>query len=395
MSLSHRTTAHRAVRPSCDLLEARALLSAMMIHSPHVTGVAAEVASPRAQRVQGIVPNLPATADASISTIPANGDVNPYGVAFVPRDFPRGGLLHPGSVLVANFNASSNLQGTGTTIVQINPAGPAQAMAPVFFTSKEVGLATGLGVLRAGFVVVGNVPTTDGTFGTIGAGSIQVIDRFGNQVLKLADPKLLNSPWDLTVHDEGDRAQVFVSNAISGTVTRIDLKLSTRHDTVKVLGMTQIASGFTASPNATAFVLAPTGLAFDNRTDTLFVASTGDNAIYAIANAEHRRSDAGIGKLVTNDATHLNGPVGLVLAPNGDLLTTNGDSFNPSSTVAPSLLLEFTTKGQFVGSLSLDPKPDAGFGLDFQVHGGQITLATANDNTNNLDFRTIPFHGGR
>src|SRR6516164_9293151 len=62
------------------------------------------------------------------STIPqANGvvigDVNPYGVAFVPRDFPAGGLLNPGDLLVSNFNNNQNLQGTGTTIIKVTPTG--------------------------------------------------------------------------------------------------------------------------------------------------------------------------------------------------------------------------------------------------------------------------------
>jgi hypothetical protein len=52
-----------------------------------------------------------------VSTVPSNGDVNPYGVAFVPRNFPTGGAIHPGDILVSNFNNSLNLQGTGTTIV--------------------------------------------------------------------------------------------------------------------------------------------------------------------------------------------------------------------------------------------------------------------------------------
>src|SRR5260221_225838 len=55
------------------------------------------------------------------STIPANGDLNPYGIAFVPAGFPAGGALAPGDVLVANFNASTNLQGTGTTIIKFTP----------------------------------------------------------------------------------------------------------------------------------------------------------------------------------------------------------------------------------------------------------------------------------
>src|SRR5271165_5407480 len=35
------------------------------------------------------------------STIPTNGDVNPYGVAFIPDGFPAGGLLNPGDLLVS------------------------------------------------------------------------------------------------------------------------------------------------------------------------------------------------------------------------------------------------------------------------------------------------------
>jgi hypothetical protein len=56
----------------------------------------------------------------SVSTVPANGDVNPYGVAFVPDSFNTGaGPLKHGDVLVSNFNNVQNLQGTGTTIVRI------------------------------------------------------------------------------------------------------------------------------------------------------------------------------------------------------------------------------------------------------------------------------------
>ena len=58
--------------------------------------------------------------DQIASTVPANGDVNPYGVAVVPAST---GSLVKGDVLVSNFNNSANLQGTGTTIVQISPGG--------------------------------------------------------------------------------------------------------------------------------------------------------------------------------------------------------------------------------------------------------------------------------
>src|SRR5215471_5173764 len=49
-----------------------------------------------------------------VSTVPPNGDVNPYGVAFVPQGFQSGsGPLRAGDILVSNFNNSKNLQGTG------------------------------------------------------------------------------------------------------------------------------------------------------------------------------------------------------------------------------------------------------------------------------------------
>jgi hypothetical protein len=70
------------------------------------------------------------------STVPANGDLNPYGVAFVPSGFPtKGSKLNPGDVLVSNFNNGSNLQGTGTTIISLTPNGEVapSGTASVFF----------------------------------------------------------------------------------------------------------------------------------------------------------------------------------------------------------------------------------------------------------------------
>ena len=61
------------------------------------------------------------------STVPSNGDVNPYGVAMV--DSPIGNL-YAGDILVSNFNNSSNLQGTGTTIVEVSRQRVGQSFCP-------------------------------------------------------------------------------------------------------------------------------------------------------------------------------------------------------------------------------------------------------------------------
>lgn len=347
---------------------------------------------PKVAAGTGVVPNLGNAVQQTVATVPKNGDVNPYGVAFVPSDFSGGGKLQPGDILVSNFNNSANIQGTGSTIVQINPDGSHS----VFFQGQPgLGLSTALGILPQGFVIVGNTPSTvvNGT-PTVEDGSLLFLDSNGNQVGQLSDSALLQGPWDLTVRNiSATQAQVFVSNVLSGTVTRIDLTIPSS-GTPQVMSETQIASGYAHATNDSALVLGPTGLAFSN--GTLYVGSTADNAIYAIPKAG-TTTDQGKGNLVTSDATHLNGPLGLAVASNGDLITANGDAFNPSSSVPPNLLLEFTPTGQFVGQFQLDSGgPGGAFGLALQTIGKQIRLAAVDDDTNTLQIFTLdpPPSGG-
>jgi uncharacterized protein (TIGR03118 family) len=333
-----------------------------------------------------IIPNLPPSPTLFVSTVPASGDQNPYGIAFVPPHFAPGGPLNPGDILISNFNNSANLQGTGSTIVRVTPNG----QQSVFFQGPSgIGLTTALGVLKRGFVLVGNVPTADGTTNTITAGSLLIIDRNGNLVENLSDSALLDGPWDLTINDEGDKAQVFVSNVLSGTVTRIDLTIPQAGNPI-VESLTQIASGYVHRPDPSALVIGPTGLAFDAKKNVLYVASTGDNAIFAISAAKNRTSDAGMGRLVYQDNAHLHGPLGLLLAPNGDLITANGDAVNPDPN-QPSEIVEFTPTGHFVGQLSINPGPDAAFGIALQFAGpdSQVRFAAVDDNTNTVHVWNI------
>lgn len=337
-------------------------------------------------RHEPIIPELTPTPTLSPppSTVPANGDVNPYGVAFVPHGFPAGGPLNPGDIIVSNFNNSANIQGTGTTIVAISPSG----QTSLFFPGPAgLGLTTALGVLKRGFVLVGSLPTTDGTCNTIGQTSLLIIDHNGSQVMTLSDPNLLNGPWDLTIHDQGELAQVFVSNVLSGTVTRIDLQVP-QHGNPVIQGKTQIASGYGHACNAAAVVVGPTGLAYDAAKDILYVASTSDNEIFAVPHARKTTTDQGTGSLVYQDNVHLHGPLALTLTPNGDLITANGDAVNGDPT-QPSELVEFTPEGQFVGQFSVDPNQGAAFGLALDFSGNVGTFAAVDDATNVLDIWTL------
>src|ERR1700688_2051414 len=257
-----------------------------------------------------------------VSTVPANGDLNPYGVAFVPPLFPTGGTINPGDVLVSNFNASTNLQGSGTTIVDV----PANAPVTLFFQgTAPLGLTTALNVLQKGFVLVGNFPSPDGTCGSASAGSILVIDKNGHVGSTITDR--VQGPWDSALFDEGGTAKFFVANALSGAVVRYDLNVS--NSGVAVTKATQIASGYLHNCDPVTFVDAPTGLFYDPSKNVLYVASAADNAVYAVRDAAYRTHDGGIGTLIYEDPKHLHGALGLAMSPNGHLVVTNNDSINP------------------------------------------------------------------
>jgi hypothetical protein len=337
--------------------------------------------SSAARAVHSAIIPPPGSPIFSTSTVPSTGDQNPYGVAFVPEGFPRGGPLHAADIVVSNFNDGGNVQGTGSTIMQVPQNGGA---ASVFFQGPAgLGLTTALGVLQSGFVIVGSVPTTDGTCGTIQPGELLILDRAGRVVTTLSDAKLLDGPWDLTVHDAGDRATVFVSNVLSGAVTRIRLRARADRGVV-VERMTQIASGYATACNAAAVVVGPTGLAYDATRDILYVASTDDNEIFAVAGAERAEGDHGLGTVIFKDDVHLHGPLALALAPNGDLITADGDAINPDPTQL-SEIVEFTPAGEFVGQLQIDPVVGSAFGLAVTRSRGRILFAAVDDNTGSLD----------
>ena len=319
-----------------------------------------------------------------VSTVPPNGDLNPYGVAFVPEDFQRGnGPLQPGDILVSNFNNSSNLQGTGTTIVRVSRSGAVS----LFFTATPPapgatgnGLSTALAVLRKGFIIVGSVPSIDGTAATVGPGGLLVIDSAGNLVSTISDPKI-KGPWDMTLLDEGNQAIAFISSVLTGTVVRLDLSVATNG--VTVTKKTVIASGYQHRGDPVAFEVGPTGLVYDPDRDVLFVASTEDNAVFAVQGAATRTSSGGKGTVVYRDATHLHGPLGMAEAPNRHLLVANSDVIN-SDPNQPSEIVEFTKQGQFIKQLSVDPAQGGSFGLAVRANEETAFFAAVDDNTATL-----------
>ncbi len=336
------------------------------------------------------------------STIPSNGDLNPYGVARVPTTT---GSLTRGNILVSNFNNSNNLQGTGTTIVQISPSGSATLFAQIDATSLPgpcpggVGLSTALVALRTGWVIVGSVPTTDGTSATVQAGCLLVLNSSG-QVVETFYGSLINGPWDMAAFDGGRNASLFVTNVLNGTVagggkvvhegTVLRLDLDIPHGAMPNLQqMTIVGSGFAERTDPTALVIGPTGLALSHSHNNdrrggdpvLYVADTLNNRIIAIDDPLQRNTSDGTGRTVSQGGA-FNGPLGLEIATNGDILTVNGSD---------GYLVETKVEGQHghqVRKVLLDDMgnpPGAGalFGL-VDVAGQGLYFVDDNENALNL-----------
>jgi hypothetical protein len=336
------------------------------------------------------------------STVPGNGDVNPYGVAVVPTTT---GSLIQGNILISNFNNSANLQGTGTTIVQISPGGSVSLFAHVDANHLPgacpggIGLTTALVALKSGWVVVGSLPTTDGTASTARAGCLLVLNNKGN-VVETFFGSLIKGPWDMTAADFGNRVSLFVTNVLNGTVaangqivhqgTVLRLNLTIDEGTIPSLeSMTVIGSGLAERTDPAALVIGPTGLDLsrghtrhDGRDDDdgsiLYVADSLNNRIAAIPRALTRTSSAGTGFTVSEGGA-LNDPLGLTVAPDGNIVTVNGNN---------GFAVETTPFGHQINKVLLDSSgspPGAGALFGLAIVNGQ-GLYFVDDATNTLNL---------
>ncbi|MGF6918854.1 hypothetical protein OKW28_003027 [Paraburkholderia sp. 40] len=309
---------------------ARALLAAM-------AGAAALTMAASAQaEPQGFLETIKHHTTL-INTVPDNGDQNPYALVVAPVS---AGTVKKGDVLVGNFNNSTNLQGTGSTIIDYHPdTRQMTVFATVPRDLKEcpggIGLSTAMTMLKSGWVIVGSTPSNDGTTGTKGAGCLIVIDPQGKIASTISTPNI-NDPWgNMAVVDNGTSATLFVSNAGFGvggaqgnppvfkqaTVLRLDLDVPEGKPPV-VKQETVIGSGFGAQADKGVFLVGPTGLALSDDQKLLYVSDAIGNRITEIDDPLTRDSSAGVGRQLTADGL-LHRPLAMVTAPNGHLLVTN------------------------------------------------------------------------
>ena len=339
-------------------------------------------------------PTLPGTLRTIVSTVPKNGDVNPYGMAFVRKST---GLLVQGDILVSNFNNAKNLQGTGSTIVEVSPTGSRTLFATVAARGLPgscpggIGLTTAIAVLDPGWVVVGSLPTTDGKAPSAQAGCLLVLDSEG-KVVETWSGHGLNGPWDMTASQSGSKASLYVTTVLNGTVAakgarvhqgavlRLDLSLPSGKAPL-LQRTTVVGSGFPERTDPGALVIGPTGVGLGPE-GTLYVADTLDNRIDVITHAGTRSTSAREGAIVTSGGA-LNHPLGLVVAPSGLVLTVNANdgmlvATKPAGTQTGAALIDKSGSPKGAGAL---------FGLALAT-GGRLFFV--DDATNTFRVFTSP-----
>jgi hypothetical protein len=216
-----------------------------------------------------------------------------------------------------------------------------------------------------------------------------ILDSGGNPIMTLSGGDI-SGPWDMTADDAGFAAALFVTNVVNpdviaanggivseGTVLRIIL--STPSGGMPAVVSSQvIARQFEERTDPNALIIGPTGLGLGSD-GTLYVADTLESRIAAIPNALFRTDDAGAGNTVSGGGK-LNQPLGLAIAPNGNILTVNGGD---------GLIVETTTAGKQVASRNIDVSQQGGgtlFGLAVVSNGNKSGIYFVDDGNNTLNI---------
>jgi hypothetical protein len=322
------------------------------------------------------------------STVPMNGDGNPYGLAIAPV---TAGLMTAGDLVVCNFNNAANTQGAGTTIVGLHPTPGANPGGKPYSIAQDMKLN--------GCNSVAMLPDDSIAAAAFNSGMDVLVSPSGQVNTPFASDSF-GSPWGevYVAANGGKPAAMYVSN-FDGSIDRIELNGDAQ------TSFTQIATGFCGS-GTPGLIYAPTGLTYDPSIDTLYVVDTSSFSVVAFANV----SGIGAGGVVVNGncksvakpptpvptfsgpsassarviahGSPLFAPISAALLGDGDLIVINDDINIPAGQMG-NLAIEVSPvlPGGFVGQpLQLDSgNPGALFGIVATVDSQGHQIVYYND----------------
>lgn len=307
------------------------------------------------------------------STIdPVYGQLNPYGLDVAKS---TSGAFTKGDLAVCNFNNSSNVQGTGFTIVALHPvpgSSPALVAADqnTLVGCNALALTPNDTIFAAAFSSNDNPEfSSSGTLITNLSGS-----PFNHPFGQIYAQPMKGSP------------AVYESNAADGSIVRINLpSLSTE----------VVATGFPVNGGPPGSILSPSGLQYERRHDALYVVDGQNNSVTVISKvsgihgaclkvkSNGKRFDGACASRarVLFAGPPLNGPISSALLFNGSIVV--GNTLDPSG---QNLMVEIGPGGHVQAVRNVDT--GAGGAIFGMVATGTNAASTKlyfnDDNANNL-----------
>lgn len=330
---------------------------------------------------------------------PTNGDQNPYGLA-----------INGKTLYACNFNAASNVQGTGTTIVSLSTK-PGSSPKHIAGDPSLLGCSSLAMTKQKSVYATGALAKAIDGFCLGGKSCGGVGNRFSNLT-----GKNVVRPWGATwavptgLYEYSSKA-LFVSDATTGSIL---LAVYCPPQATCESPMTPIVTGFKVNKGKPGSILGPSGLAFDPKNcvkigqnqacGTLYVVDGANNTIVAIHNVMNLRNNKGIvvGKNGTSfsgpekswaslvySGKPLVGPISSALLYNGNLVV--GNTLEPKGKnslieVAPAKCTAVPCKpGTVVAQVNVD-KGAAGalFGIVATGSGKSAAVYFNDDNKNNV-----------
>ncbi|HYL27558.1 MAG TPA: hypothetical protein VEW74_06955, partial [Candidatus Nitrosotalea sp.] len=309
---------------------------------------------------------------------PNNGDQGPHSLAIVKLNYG----LQKGQLLVCNFADSSGTPGNGTTIEVLNPT---PSSSPVQFAqSNDIKGCDGTAISS------GNQVYATG----LSSGLMTWFDQTGKEQTTYGSP--LVAPFSIGDVYTGKMyasEYMFAGDAQTGSIVSIGTSgYATGFDV-------QVATGFavgTASQTGWK-TLAPSGMAYSKKGDSLYIADGVSNTIVGFTHASsllvkneivvlpggkkfkclHKKTTCG--KLVLSGSP-LNAPVAMTILPNGNMIAAN----TIAGTSGGNMLVELTPKGQILDTKVLDSGPaPAVFGLAASGTNDNNTVVYYTDTNDN------------
>jgi hypothetical protein len=300
------------------------------------------------------------------------GQLNPYGLTVAPATT---GAFTQGDLVVCNFNAKNNVQGTGYTIVALHPT---PGSKPLLVSDSKT---------LKGCAALALSPSDDIWATAFSANDNPIISASGKLEGNIKGAPF-DHPWGQAYAQNNSGVSAFYeSNGANGDVIRINLGSKFTYDVV--------AKGFAVNHGKPGSIFAPSGLTYDPNGDILYVVDGTNNTVVALSNVSSipaggvvvekggktfKGPDAKDARLVFAGSP-LNGPISAALLPNENLVI--GNTGNASG---QNLMVELTPSGKVLDVRNVDKGASGSlFGIVATGTSDDDTKIYFNDdNDNNL-----------